>query len=250
MFSGYILQLLNEGIDLSIPVTDGISKAYHVSPVTTKPFSFGTFTGSVSQGGAVNCTIMTFCPHAHGTHTEGIGHITPEAQSIYSLLKKPWAFAALITCPPQLLNGDYIITQLQIAQVLENAPFQAGFHPWAHEPIQALVIRTGLHYSKSHNFSGSNPPYFEPDSLSYLKEKGILHLLTDLPSVDKEIDDGKLASHKAFWNYPEAPRTEATITELIQVPQNLEDDIYLLGLHVAPIQMDAAPSRPVLYQIR
>ena len=73
------------------------------------------------------------------------------------------------------------------------------------------------------------------------------HLLIDLPSVDKEKDEGKLLAHKAFWNYPEKPRYQATITEFIYVPNQVKDGSYLLNLQIASFHNDAAPSKPVLY---
>ena len=37
-------------------------------------------------------------------------------------------------------------------------------------------------------YSGSNPTYFEPEAIALLVNAGIKHLLTDLPSVDREED--------------------------------------------------------------
>ena len=51
---------------------------------------------------------------------------------------------------------------------------------------------------------------------------GIKHLLIDLPSVDREIDGGRMMSHRAFWNYPDNPRHESTITELNRKEKNKE----------------------------
>ena len=81
-----------------------------------------------------------------------------------------------------------------------------------------------------------------------LREMGVKHLLIDLPSVDKEKDNGKLLAHKAFWNFPENPRFEATITELVFVPNDVQDGSYLLNLMIAPFHNDATPSKPVLYR--
>ena len=78
---------------------------------------------------------------------------------------------------------------------------------------------------------------------------GVKHLLIDLPSVDKEKDDGALLAHKAFWNIPKAPRLDATITEFIYVPDTIEDGTYLLNLMIAPFHNDATPSKPILYKI-
>ena len=75
------------------------------------------------------------------------------------------------------------------------------------------------------------------------------HLLIDLPSVDKEKDDGALLAHKAFWNIPQGPRKNATITEFVYVKNTIKDGPYVLNLQVAPFKNDASPSRPVLYEI-
>jgi hypothetical protein len=77
----------------------------------------------------------------------------------------------------------------------------------------------------------------------FLRESGIQHLLIDLPSVDKEKDEGKLLAHKAFWNVTDVndlnldARLEATITEMIYVPDNVADGSYLLNLQIASLKM-------------
>jgi hypothetical protein len=43
------------------------------------------------------------------------------------------------------------------------------------------------------------------------------------------------------------PRYSATITELIYVPEGVEDGLYLLNLQVPNLRTDAVLSRPVLY---
>jgi hypothetical protein len=61
---------------------------------------------------------------------------------------------------------------------------------------EAIVIRicrmTLIKYPE--NTSHTNPPYWE--AALFLRESGIQHLLIDLPSVDKEKDEGKLLAHK------------------------------------------------------
>lgn len=81
----------------------------------------------------------------------------------------------------------------------------------------------------------------------YFRRKNIAHLLIDLPSVDREKDDGKLAFHHGFWQVPDNPQFHKTITEFIFIPDIVVDGLYLLNLQVAPFQNDAAPSRPVIF---
>ena len=44
-------------------------------------------------------------------------------------------------------------------------------------------------------------------------------------------------------------RVDATITEMIFVPDTVEDGLYALSLQVAPFVADAAPSRPLLFAL-
>ena len=118
-------------------------------------------------------------------------------------------------------------------------------------PIEALIIRTypNSDEKKYTDYSATNPPFVEPSLLNELYLAGIKHILIDLPSVDKEEDGGALAAHHAFWNYPADPRLDATITELVYIPESIQDGLYFLNLQVAPFVNDAAPSRPVLYPL-
>jgi hypothetical protein len=90
----------------------------------------------------------------------------------------------------------------------------------------------------------------------FIRESGIQHLLIDLPSVDKEHDQGKLVAHKAFWNVKDVAnlnadaRINCTITEMIFVNDSVKDGSYLLNLQIAPFENDASPSKPILFAIK
>ena len=97
------------------------------------------------------------------------------------------------------------------------------------------------------------PPYFTPDAMKHIVELGFKHLLVDLPSIDRLFDDGKLTNHRIFWKVDAGSREvnadtrrHSTITELIYVPNEIEDGEYLLNLQIAPFESDCAPSRPIL----
>jgi hypothetical protein len=77
----------------------------------------------------------------------------------------------------------------------------------------------------------------------------VKHLLVDMPSVDKEKDDGQLLAHKAFWNVGGEMRMDATITELVYVPNSVADGKYILNILIAPFENDASPSKPILYKL-
>jgi kynurenine formamidase len=99
------------------------------------------------------------------------------------------------------------------------------------------------------NYSNTKPPYLLEEAIAYLNELQVEHLLIDLPSVDKEQDGGKLAAHHAFWQYPHNTQKNKTITELIYVPNEVDDGTYLLNLQIAPFENDASPSKPIIYKV-
>jgi len=233
---------LSQPIDISIPLRDGLGNpnCFYAPPVEFSPVVAGDFIGSTRQGGLLNFMNVKFNPHGNGTHTECVGHIAKEVYTINNALGEFFFLAQLITLyPQQQTNGDRVIVKTQ----LEDAfPSEA----------QAVVIRTQPNDdTKSHRqYSGTNPPYLHHEAATYLVECSIKHLLLDLPSVDREEDEGKLLTHKAFWQYPDSPRTDCTITEMIYVPDTIKDGLYLLNIQIPSFELDAAPSKPVLYELK
>ena len=123
---------------------------------------------------------------------------------------------------------------------------------------EALVLRTLPNDTtkKGASYSGQNPAYLTREAMAWVREQGVEHLLVDLPSVDREEDDGELGNHHLFWGLaagetdPEqAEGPWRTITEMIYVPEDVVDGTYLLSLQVPHFILDAAPSRPLLYPI-
>ncbi len=241
--TGQVRVNLHEPLDISMPLRSGTkgANAWWAQPFHAEPVVMGDFVGSVARGGPVNFVDVRLNPHGNGTHTECVGHITPEMQSVNQALKRFFFLAELISVfPVELENGDLVIFKEQIAEKLR------GKLP------EALVLRTlpndGL--KKIAQYSGTNPPYLHHEALAYMAEIGVQHLLLDLPAVDREQDEGKLLGHHAFWQYPGPNvRHQATITELIYVDGDIIDGPYLLNLQIASFELDASPSKPVLYRI-
>jgi arylformamidase len=233
---------LNRPMDISIPLSASVNNvsAWYVSPPEIKAVESGSWIGDVNRGGSVNFRNIFFNPHGHGTHTECVGHISKEFYSVNQCLKTFFFKALLITVEPQQREADHII--------LEN---QISLHKNLHE-FEALIIRTlpNGNDKLSKQYSNTNFPYLDEDAALFIREQGIKHLLIDLPSVDREEDAGKLLAHKAFWNYPENTRLDATITEFIFVSNGIADGEYLVNIQIAPFENDASPSKPVLYPVK
>ena len=231
---------LSKPLDISIAMKgddSNLSAWGHGSPVIG-PYSDENGEYSVAGGAPVNFNDISFNPHAHVTHTECAGHILKEVQSVNQHLSRYFFLAEVITIAPEKYQDDFVISKKQLRYALGN------------KNREALVIRTlpNLRDKMEQKYSGTNPPYLLEQTAAYIREKNISHLLVDLPSVDKEKDNGALLAHKAFWDFDGRIRMNATITEFIFVPNHLEDGTYLLNLQLAPIENDASPSRPVLYR--
>lgn len=233
----------SEAIDLSMPLqasTENV-RAWYVDPPRMEIVRANGFIGSIQEGGSVNFRDVFFNPHGHGTHTECCGHITKEIYAVNDVLKEYFYRATLITVDPvQMENGDLVVHAAQIAPFLKK------------EFSDALIIRTlpnGMD-KKALNYSGTNPCYFDVALVDLLNEYDVKHFLVDQPSVDREEDGGALAFHHAFWNVPEKPNFERTITELIYVSNEVSDGTYILEIQMAAFKNDASPSRPVLYKVQ
>ncbi|NNE28617.1 MAG: cyclase family protein [Saprospiraceae bacterium] len=234
---------LDAPLDISLPLRPGIQNVncFYAPPFEAIPLQEGDFIGDTRKGSPVNFFNVKINPHGNGTHTECVGHITRERRSINASLQKFHYFARVVSVTPYSQeNGDLVIKRSHFED--------ANYNPFP----PALIIRTLPNEpgKKAKNYSGSNPPYFHFEAIEYLVNQGVSHLLVDLPSVDKEQDEGKLLAHKAFWNVPGEVRSKATITELVYVPSEIEDGMYFLNLQIAPFELDATPSKPVLYMIR
>jgi kynurenine formamidase len=228
--------------DISICIKDGEENpnAFHAPNVKISPVIVDDFIGDIDQGGVVNFKNIKINPHGNGTHTECVGHISKETYTINQCLKEYMFVAKLITITPEKLeNGDTVITQ-QLLNHIDN-----------NENAQAIIIRTlpNEHDKETKNYSDTNPTYIHHEAMAYLVYRGYEHLLIDTPSVDRERDEAKFLAHKAFWKYPGSVRKNSTITELIYVDNEIEDGLYLLQFNVLNIELDASPSRPLLYDL-
>tara|TARA_R110002050_G_scaffold94765_3_gene197362 strand:+ start:102735 stop:103484 length:750 start_codon:yes stop_codon:yes gene_type:complete len=232
---------LSNPIDISMPLRASKSNAnaWYVDEPKIEPAKDGEWIASVKEGACINFNNIFFNPHAHGTHTECVGHITEKVHSINQNLKQFFFLAEVITVAPEKLNDDMVISKKQLQFAIGN------------KKRDAIVIRTipNTNEKLSRQYSNTNPTYLLEEAAIYLREKGIKHLLIDLPSVDKERDNCELLAHNAFWNTKGNIRFDATITEFIFVPNAVDDGCYFLNLQIAPFENDATPSKPILYKI-
>jgi kynurenine formamidase len=257
-------------IDISIPLNfyGAQPNAYDVEKATSKPCEVESLIGDTRRGGSCNFEQITFIPHCNGTHTESVGHITNERISVHNCLKDAFIFSTLITVKPEnapetnetyaigLSENDKVITRKTIEKALQNLenPKSKIQNPKS----DGLIIRTlpNDESKKSRRYMENLPPFFSTEAMKYIAGKNVKHLLVDMPSIDRTFDEGKLSNHRIFWNVApnsfelsEESLQNNTITEMIFVPEFVEDGAYLLNLQITAFQSDASPSRPILFKI-
>jgi arylformamidase len=217
------------------------------------------FRGSVERGGSCNCELITLIPHCNGTHTECAGHVTRERLDAWRVAPAGLLPALLLSVMPEAPGdegsdpvpqpGDRLITRRALAQAW---PASVPFTP------HAVVIRTlpNNPEKRACDYTGQIPPYLSQEAAMLLVGRGVLHLVVDVPSIDRAHDEGRLTAHRLFFGLPRgavrlatATRASATITELAFIPDSVADGAYLLELQVPALTGDAVPSRPLLYAV-
>lgn len=249
-------------IDISIPLDFAGRQPNHFGapPARAEPLEAQGFVGDTRAGGSCNCEVLTLVPHCNGTHTECIGHISQERVSVAGKALSPLMLAALVSvtpvdaagtsesADPVPRAGDRLVTAAALGNALDDLTE-------LHEPPAALVVRTLPNDSAKATqdyTAGATPPYFSLEAMGLMIDRGVQHLLCDLPSIDRSHDDGKLSGHRVFWGlagHADRDRDNATITEMIYVPNMVADGVYALSLQLPPFVTDAAPSRPLLYAL-
>jgi arylformamidase len=257
------------GFDIARPVSLALEldftgpqpRHFGAPAASARPFVAPGFAGAVTQGASCNCEVISLIPHCNGTHTECVGHLTRERLDasrvaplgllpavLVSVAAEP-AGAAGESSDPVPQPGDLLVTRRALAAAW---PAHLPFAP------QALIVRTRLTGTdaRAHDDPPETPPYLTRQAAALLIERGIAHLVIDLPSIDRAHDAGRLTAHRIFFGLPpgstalaDAARREATITELACVPDTLRDGAYLLELQVPALGGDAVPSRPLLYRL-
>jgi len=225
--------------------------AFWAQPFRAEPVRMGDFVGATALGGVVNFFDWWLNPHGNGTHTECVGHISKERIVLSDCLTHFAFFADVVTVAPRDLPAPAPFSGRDAVVTLDDVQAAVKSLSTVEAPALALVLRTAPEAERrNRHWTGTNAPYVEAAACAWLADQGYEHLLLDLPSVDREADQGALAAHHAWWRYPHATRLQTTITEMIVVPDALPDGRYWLHMQVPQVAMDAAPSNPVLYKLQ
>ena len=268
---------LTRPVSIAIPLDFSTDQPRHFGApaASSRPFAVPGFSGSVTQGASCNCHTLTLIPHCNGTHTECVGHLTREPLDAHRVVPLGLVPALLISTEPSNARAsgestepvpkptDLLITRQSLEKSWAAATATTAAAPMpttAAAPLQprALVIRTLPNpVTKQHqDYTSQTPPYLSRAAAEFLVERGIEHLVVDMPSIDRAHDEGRLTAHRIFFGLPSgdttlahATRAHATVTELAYIPEAVTDGPYFLQLQVPALGGDAVPSRPLLYPI-
>jgi arylformamidase len=262
-----------DGRELAVDLSRPVDLALELDFAGAQPRHFGAprassrpyeapglgFRGSVERGSSCNCEVITLIPHCNGTHTECAGHLTRERLDAWRVAPAGLIPAVLLSVGPEPPGAegtepapqpnDRLITR----RAIEHAwPADLPFVP------RAVVIRTlpNSAEKRARDYTGQTPPYLSQEAAALFVSRGVLHLVVDVPSIDRAHDEGRLTAHRLFFGLPRgavqlaaASRPAATVTELAFIPDAIPDGAYLLGLQVPALTGDAVPSRPLLYAV-
>ncbi|MBK6341994.1 MAG: cyclase family protein [Flavobacteriales bacterium] len=128
---------LSKPQDLSLPLSENGPRAWYVGPMLIEPVRSRDEAGvekiyAVKDGAPVNFRNVSFNPHGHGTHTESVGHISPETHPVGNLLKRYFFFAQVVSVRPETRRApgrreDRVIALEQLRHsVNERPPENAG----------------------------------------------------------------------------------------------------------------------------
>jgi arylformamidase len=253
---------LSRPVDLALELDFAGPQPRHFGAprASARAFEVPGFKGSVARGAGCNCELITLIPHCNGTHTEGVGHLTRERRDAWRVAPPGLLPALVLTVTPAAPDGESTdpLPQTEDRLITARALERAWHKPQLFAP-RALIVRTLPNGpdKRVRDYSAATPAYFSREAAELLVGRGILHLVVDLPSIDRAHDEGRLTAHRIFFGLPrgavhaeDAQRPQATITELAYVPDTVQDGEYLLGLQVPAFGGDAVPSRPLLYPLQ
>lgn len=256
-------RVLLPGQPVSIPLqfNGPQPNTYGVPRAVSAAYEGDGWVGDTRRGGSCNFETYAFIPHCNGTHTEGIGHISKERIGIDNELSQALIPAVIVSIPPEAAHtcGEtYDPDFTTVDQVITRHALEDALALVPHAFSQALLIRTTPNSLEKclADYTQTSPAFFTREAMIYLVQRGVRHLLVDIPSLDRMHDEGKLTAHHIWFGMPagshdpgDPTRRGTTITEMIFIPDTVPDGICLLNLQIAPFVSDAAPSRPWIFSL-
>ena len=203
--------------------------AFDLTKFSQTAFQNQFFTGDTGKGGSCNVNILNFTPH-NLTHIETPMHLKKEGIGLDEIPRS------------NLMGVSYLVD-------LSNISFKDNCVKKEHieqldllKDIKILIVKTKYsELDQYFDFSNTNPIHFDPKFMEWLTENfpNIKLLITDLPSIDKENDGGKLLGHKNYFNFNEHERGDKKAIVELAYCKGVESGIYYTILTPSKIDTDA-----------
>ena len=244
----------DKGIDLSIPTdfkTDNGPRFYEKRNPELNYYTESDKEYNLENGGGCNVPIIKLNIHCSGTHTECANHIIKNAPLINKLLIPDYIPSQLITVNPEdsttekyhvdTDKEDRFITKVQLEKIIDLNCLSFN---------KCLIIRTKPNDLEKCNqdYNKTPHPFLTNEAIVFIKNAGFQHIVVDMPSIDRYNDDGKLGNHHIFFTDNNISNKN-TVTEFVYIPNSCKDGKFFLNLNIANFNLDAAPSRPIIYSI-
>jgi arylformamidase len=239
---------------LALDFTRPHPRHFGAPAATSEAFSVGSFEGAVARGASCNCRRVVLIPHCNGTHTESASHLTLAQRPLHEILPVAPLDALLLSVRPvaaAACDEDSLPPPEPTDRLITRAAVLAAWRVHGDVRPAALLLHTGTRWDDP------APPFISRQLMQELVERGIQHLVTDLPSVDRLADEGRLTAHRIFFGLPAgstdlaaAARPMASITELAGFPPHLPAGPCALQIQVPAWSGDAVPSRPLYLPLR
>jgi hypothetical protein len=138
-------------------------------PASARPLRVGDYVGSVSLGGSCNAEEISLVPHCHGTHTEGIGHVSSHPVAVQECIYPGPSLAMLVS----------LESTPDAQPLLPHTDLAACIDAFWRDGTEAIVIRTLPNQrAKSHTDYAAAPyPVLEAGAIGLLAELPLKHLL-------------------------------------------------------------------------
>ncbi|MFC1729022.1 cyclase family protein [candidate division KSB1 bacterium] len=240
---------------LGIPVQAGREVRFMPDTQATNAFSLpliysesvefdNQFVGDVGRGGSCNVELISYVPHSV-THIEASSHI----------LSYDSGSITVSDIPQEHLTGLAYLADLshlsdEPGRLIEWAELKEKLDGIV-LPVSMLALKTkGSLLPIDYDFSGKDYLAVDPATASEIHDYShpslqiqFNCLLLDLPSTDKEYDDGKLLAHRRFFGIPETGHSgtnneKRAIVELADFSE-LDEGYYFVVITPSRFQTNA-----------
>ena len=190
-------------------------------------------------------SVITFCAHASGTHTECGAHILLEGHSLERTFETfpPFVECAVLKVEPERFDtcgGDTYVGSVPAPEgeelvvskrSIEKALISANCSLSSVSAVAVLTLTVDW-------------VFFTDQAMQFLVNHNIGCLIVDKISIDRERCGPKMPAHRIFFE----GRPSAILTENIKQDASIKSGIYYLNLQLSPfLGTDAVPSRVLLF---